>query len=215
MDRVQKYKTYRRAGKDLNAKLPDRLDDDALIETARTLGMTEDHEGEEVVVHEGEEDMAVMMDFALNEYNTEHKTAVDRYYEGGCWDNDIEKELLEGLRQSHTSLFEITSVVPEESKLELQDLLNQGTWLELTDLGLSSTANLDGLIFFRPVELIDFTMTSGFLFPFASKHKGHLLSVHEEVMKRTGSRPKSHRRFVIFNRLYRKYGSLFTEFQIE
>jgi hypothetical protein len=206
MDRIEKYRTYRKDGQELNSKLVDFLDGDILMKTARFLGMTVEKQGEEIVYHEGELDWAVQSDFALNEYRTDDKTAVDRYYNQQRWETQVEKEVLEALKRSYTSLFEIVTVNPDDRTLVVKDLLREDSLSELTDFRLSETAEPGGLMFYRPVQFDDLTMTSGFMFPFSNKHKDHLFTVHRKVLNKTNSRPESIRRFYIFYRLYQKRG---------
>lgn len=208
-ERIERYREYRNVGQELNEKLLDTLSDDELMEAGRFLGMTEEESGEEVLYHEGELDMAVHSDFAIHEIERDGTTALKRFYQAERWDTEIEREILEALRESHTSLFEIEAVHPDDRLLVLHDVLGQGeSLLELTDIKLSQTADSDALIFFRPVRLDEMTVTSGFMFPFESDYKNHLLSVNQKVMDKTTSRPESARRFYVFYRMYQKYGSL-------
>lgn len=208
-DRIERYKECRNKGQELNSKLLDRLNDDELMEAGRFLGMTDDAGGEEVLYHEGELDMAVQSDFAINEIETDGTTAIERFYEAEQWESPIEKEIIEALRESYTSLFEVEAVYPDERLLVLHDVLGQGeSLIELTDIKLSETAHSDALIFLRPVRLIEMTMTSGFILPFEAEYKEHLVSVNRKVMNRTKSRPESANRFYVFYQMYQKYGSI-------
>jgi len=206
---IERYKQYRSEGQELNEKLLDTLTDDELMEAARFLGMTEEQGGEEVLYHEGELDMAVQSDFAIHEIERDGTTALERFYQAERWDTQIERELLEALRESYTSLFEIVNVFPNENVIRLYDILDQeDSLIELTDINLSQTADTDALIFFRPVRFDEMTTTSGFMFPFEARYKDHLVSVHQQVLNKTESRPEAVRRFYVYYRMYQKYGSL-------
>jgi len=207
-NRIQRYKKYRSEGQELNEKLLDTLTDDELMESGRFLGMTEEEGGEEVLYHEGEMDMAIQSDYAIHEFEHDGTTALERFYQAERWSTETEREILEALRESYTSLFAIEDVHPDERVLVLHDVLGEGkSPIELTDLKLSQTAGTDALIFFRPVPLPEMNITSGFVLPFESEYKDHLISVNQQVMERTQSRPESARRFYIFYRMYQKYGS--------
>jgi len=207
-NRIDRYKKYRTDGQELNEKLLDTLTDDELMESGRFLGMTKEEGGEEVLYHEGELDMAIQSDFAIHEIERDSTTALERFYQAEQWDTQIEREILEALRESYTSLFAIEAVHPDDRLLVLHDVLGQGeSLIELTDLKLSQTATTDALIFFRPVRLDEMTITSGFMLPFQSRYKDHLVSVHQQVLDKTESRPEAVRRFYIFYRMYQKYGS--------
>lgn len=208
MDRIERYRTYRKEGQELNSKLLDVLADDELMESARFLGMTVERQGEEILYHEGELDMAVQSDFALNEYRTDDTTAVERYYTDQRWETPVERDILEALRQSYKSLFEIVTVNPDDRTLVVKDLLSDDALSELTDLRLSETAEPGALLFYRPVQIDDFTMTSGFMLPFSNKHRNHLFTVNRKVLNEATSRPNSVIRFYTFYRLYQKYGGI-------
>jgi hypothetical protein len=208
-DRIERYKEYRTKGQELNSKLLEFLSDDELMEAARFLGMTEQEGDEEVLYHEGEIDMAIQSDYAIHEFEQGGTTALERFYQAERWESEIEREVLEALRESYTSLFEIKDVHPDEQALVLHDILGQGEFLiELIDIKLSQTAETDALIFFRRVPLPEMTVTSGFILPFEAKYKDHLISVNQQVMEKTESRPESARRFYVFYRMYQKYGSM-------
>jgi hypothetical protein len=207
VERIERYREYRSEGQELNSKLFDALIDDEAIEAARFLGMMEEQDGEEVVSHEGEADMAIHSDFAIHEIERDGTTALERFYQAENWDNKIEREIVEALRESYTSLFKIEDVSPDDRVLVLDNVLGIGeSRVELIDLKLSQTASSDALIFFRPVPLPEMTITSGFLLPFQAETKDHLLEVNQKVMNKTESRPESARRFYIFYQMHKKYG---------
>lgn len=212
MDRVEQYNSYRSVGEELNNKLLDERSDGELMEAAQFLGMIVEHDGEEYLHHESELEMAVHADFAIHEIERDGTTGVERYYEAKRWDSEVEKEILEALQETYTSLFWVESTDSAAGRLVLEDLLEQrGSQLELTDTGLSESAKTGALMFFRPVQVGDITMTSGFLFPYEGPPQDHLVEVYEQTMEKTGSRddpkPESMRRFYVFYRLYEKYGA--------
>lgn len=213
MDRIEQYEKYHEPAKRLNTKLLDTRTDDELMEAARFLGMIVERDDEQFLHHESELEMSVHADFSIHEIKRDAKTGVERYYEAERWESQIEKTILEALRESYTSLFEITSVDGEEDLLVLEDVLGVGeSPLELTDISLSRSAQPGALIFFRPVQYEEVTTTSGFIFPFEAETHDHLIEVYEQTMQKTGSkedsRPESARRFYVFYRLHQKYGSL-------
>ena len=208
-DHIEQYREYRSIGKDLNSKLLKSLNDDELVESAEFLDMTDEEDGEEVIYHDGELDMTVQSDFAIHEIERDGSTGLEQFYQEERWENEIERELVEALRKSYTSLFEIEAARSDERVLVLRDLLDEGdSQIELTDIKLSQTAHAGAMIFFRPVRLPEMTVTSGLILPFEAPYKDHLLEVNQQVMERTDSRPKAHKKFYIFYKMYQKYGSL-------
>jgi hypothetical protein len=213
MDRIEQYEKYHEPAKRLNTKLLDTRTDDELMEAARFLGMIVEQDDEQFLHHESELEMSVHADFSIHEIKRDEKTGVERYYEAEQWESQIEKTILEALRESYTSLFEITSVDGEEDLLVLEDVLGVSeSPLELTDIGLSRSAQPGALIFLRPVQYEEVTTTSGFIFPFEAETYDHLIEVYEQTMRKTGSKedpkPESARRFYVFYRLHQQYGSL-------
>jgi hypothetical protein len=208
-NRIERYREYRSEGQELNEKLLDTLTDDELMEAARFLGMTEEEDGEEVLYHEDELDMPIHSDFAIHELERDGTTALEQFYQSERWETEIEREILEALQGSYTSLFRVEDVRPNDRALVLHDVLGQGNSpIELTDLKLGQTANTDAVIFFRAVPLPEMNISSGFILPFESEYKDHLTSVNQKVMSETESRPESVRRFYAFYRMYQKYGSI-------
>lgn len=212
MDKIEQYEKYHRAGEELNNKLLDAQSDEELMEAAQFLGMTVEKDGEEYAHHESELEIAAHADFVINEAGRNEKTGAERYYEAERWDSEVEKEILEALQETYTSLFRVESTDSDEGRLVLEDLLEQGkSPLEMTDTGLSEVAKTGALMFFRPVQVRDIRMTSGFLFPFDGPPQDHLVEVYEQAIEKTESgddpKPESARRFYVFYRLYEKYGA--------
>jgi hypothetical protein len=209
MSRVEQYKEYREVGKRLNGRMMEScLDDGALSESAELLGIVggEKTAGDDVLVFEGEEDMDVLYEFALHEYRQNEKTAVELFRERELWESEMEKEFLDTVIRSSTSLFRVTSVDRSESLLVLEDLLNDEAGIEMIDLGFSGTADSGALMFCRRVPFEEFSMTSGVAFPFPGDLENHLLTVYERVSDRVVSRPEAVTRFVSFYKLHGKYG---------
>ncbi len=192
----ERYQKYRNEGQQLNSKLLDTLSNDELMEAGRILGMTDESGSEEVLYHEGELDMAIQSDFAIHEIEDDGKTCIERFYQAERWDKQIEREILDALQDSYTSLFEIEDVHPDDRLLVLDDVLSIGeSPVELTDINLSQTANSDDLIFIRSVQLPEMTISSGFVLPFKAVYKAHLISVNQRVMNKAESKPESANRF--------------------
>ena len=121
------------------------LSRDALGRSAKLLGISSGG----VFVFDSEEEMAVLMDFALNDYRTGGKNAIELYSETRRSANEVEKEILAGLASAYTSLFRIVSTSKADSRLLLRDLLNDRDDVPLTDLNLSKTAEPGYLLFLQ------------------------------------------------------------------
>lgn len=210
MSRVEQYMEYREVGKGLNSRMMEScLDEAALSGSAELLGIgsAEKDAGDDVLVFDGEEDMDVLYDFALHEYRQDGKTAVELFRGRELWESEVEKEFLDTLVRSSTSLFRVTEVDRPEYLLTLEDLLNDAAGIEMIDRGFSRTADSGVLMFCRRVPVEEFSMTSGVAFPFPSGLEDHLLTVYEQVRDRVASRLEAVKRFVSFYKLHRKYGT--------
>ena len=195
---IEKYKTYRKIGMELNHKIMDTcLDRDVFMKSARLLGIVRG----DTLIFDSEGEMGVLMDFALNEYRVNNKNAIEIYREKIGWQNEIEKDILDALLSSYTSLFKIISVSEAENTLLLNDILNKKDNIKLIDIAFSKSAIPGLLLFTRLVSFKDFNMTSGVSFAFPGDLEGYLLRRYKKLSKKVKSDSDSIKRFVSFFRL--------------
>lgn len=207
MDRVEQYRRYRDAGQELNSRIIDTcLSDAAVTATADLLGFTSEDEEEDVMVFDGEEDMDVLYDLALHDYEEDGTTAVERAWEREIWASDVERTVLDAYRRASTSLFRVTDVEPSRATLVLADLLGEEEGIELVDVGFSGTAEPGVLLFTRRVPFDTFSTTSGAALPFPGGVADQLVSVYEEVQERVRGRPEAVTRFAAFYRFHQQSG---------
>jgi hypothetical protein len=204
MDRTEEYEEHREVGRELNSKLMDSyLNHDILMESARLLGIVGE---DDTLVFDTDEEMSIMMDFALNDYQQQGRTAVEVAWENQDWENEMEKDHLEGLLRSYTSLFKVTAVNSSENIIEIMDVLNKKS-TKFIDIGFSKTATQGLLVFFRLVPYENFNATSGVSFAYRGDIEDHLQTVYRGVKKNIESRPEPVKRYVAFYKLYKKYGA--------
>jgi hypothetical protein len=197
------YKGYRRVGRELMTKVMNAsLSRDALGRSAKLLGISSGG----VFVFDSEEEMAVLMDFALNDYRTGSKNAIELYSAAKGPANEVEREILAGYASAYTSLFRIVSTSKMDGTLLLRDLLNDGDDVQLTDINLSKTAEPEFLLFIRVVPLRDFNITSGFIFAFPGQMESRLLAGYKRPAKKREPRDDAQRRFLRFLKAYRDHG---------
>lgn len=185
---------YRETNKQLNAKVIEAcLERDAFLNSANLLGIAR---GDKVFFANMDE-TNVLTDFAHNDFKVKGKSAIQTYREkiGG---NEIEREILDALIHSYTSLFKVTSVSNERKLVLLKDLLNRRENIELIDIALSETAIPGMLLFMRLVSFTDFNMTSGITFAFPDHLEGYLVRRYKKLSKKVQSDSESIRRFVSF-----------------
>jgi len=163
---IKEYQRYRKAGRSLNHKIIDAYLNETILEKAAImlrLGRKRQ------LILDSEDDLSVLMDFALYEIrNGEGKNSVERYAEEKGGINAIERELLAAMVKARTGLFKVNQVVSEKRQVMLEDLINPDLII-LTDINFSQTLREKLIVFFRPVCVAKFTMTSGvaFVFPAA------------------------------------------------
>lgn len=203
MDIMGKYKTYREVGMELNYKIVTScLKREALMKSARLLGIARG----DTLIFDSDEEMSILMDFALNEYRKDNKNTIEIYREKTGWQNETEKDILDALLSSYTSLFKITSISEAENTLLLNDILNKKGNIELIDIALSETATPELLLFIRLVPVKDFNMTSGIVFAFPGDSKEYLFMKYRELSKKVKSDSETARRFISFFRLSKTDG---------
>lgn len=203
MNLTEKYKTYRSVGRELNNKIAATYAKRrVLLKSAKLLGIVK----RGVLVFDSEDEMDVLMDFALNEYRVNNQNAVELYRRQTGLENEIEEEILDALVSSYTSLFKITSVSKRQHLLVLSDLLNRREDIELIDIGFSRTAIPGLLLFLRVVHCKDFNMSSGIAFVFPGDLEDYLLGRYKRLRGRAKSRQNSIKRFVSFYKLSKTDG---------
>ncbi len=120
--------------------------------------------------------------------------------------DEMEKEILDALLLSYTSLFKVASIFSAENTILLNDILNKKDNIKLTDIALSKTALPGLLMFIRLVPFKDFNITTGICFAFPGGTEEHLLKRYKKLSKKIKSASESIKRFVIFFRLNKTYG---------
>jgi hypothetical protein len=201
---VKKYKKYRKIGQDLNNRVREiGLKDEAFAEATHLLGIRKGR----TIILDDEDDIASVMDFALNDCRWEGKNAVERYQEEVGGKTAIERELLAGMLSAYTSLFRIESVRTAARTLTFTDLLAaESDRVQIIDIGLSETAVPGLLIFFRLVPLVDFNMSAGAAFVFPANRENYLLRQHKKIMRQVKSADTAVQRYVAFFKLNQRLG---------
>ena len=204
MSLVEKYKKYRKIGMKFNHRIMDKcLDRETLKKSAKLLGIIQ----KGIFVFDSDDETSVLMDFALNDYRFVNKTVVERYREKFGWKNDIEKDILDALSVSYTSLFKVTSISRAENTLVLNDLLNKKDNIKLIDISFSNTITHGGLLVFtRLLPFKDFNMTSGVSFVFPPRMESYIIRNYKVKSKKIKSNNEAIKRFVAFYKLNKSYG---------
>jgi len=201
----KKYRKYRKIGMNLNHKIRDKsLDRITLKKSAKLLVFSK---GDKFFFN-SEDETSVLMDFALNDYRFINKNSIEKYQEKFGGIDQIEKNILDALINSYTSLFKIVSVKPWEITVELKDLLNDTEdTIKLTEIAFSSSLHKkDLLIFTRIISFKDFNMTSGVSFIFPADKTNFLIRQYNKKIRSNTLGNEAVKRFIIFYELNKKYG---------
>ena len=164
---IKEYQRYRKAGRSLNQKIIDAYINGGILEKSATM-LRLGQNGQ--LILDSEDDLSVLMDFALYEIrNEEWKNSVKRYAREKGAVNAIERELLGAMVKARTGLFKVNRVLREKRQIMLVDLINPELMVILTDINFSQTLREGLIVFLRPVCVAKITMTSGvaFVFPTA------------------------------------------------
>jgi hypothetical protein len=177
------YRRYRAAGKELNHKIMNAsLEKEAVDYGVRKLGLGRRRQ----LIVDSEDDLSVLMEFAMYEHHRGGRNAVDRYREEIGGSSPMEQELLAAMVASSTSLFCVEEVSPKTCSLRLCDLIDGGSEITLMDVSFSQTAMAGVSFFVRPICLGAFCMTSGIAFTFPGGMEDDLL---REWRRFAGRRP--------------------------
>ena len=169
---VDQYRRYRTASKKLNSKILEAVMNETVLETAgRDLNFGKDKR----LIFDNESEPDVLMDYVLYEIPQEGRTLIARYTIERGGSNRIERDLLEAMLNAKTGLFRVEEVFASRYRLNLQEIIDGNRRLSMIDINFSQYPAKDCVLFFRPIELPEFTMTSGISFVFPAKMERELL----------------------------------------
>ena len=151
-----RYQEARALGRKVSAALLDRLPKSAFQEGARNLGVLRDN----TLVLDGEQQMAVVMDYCIHDLRPNGRNAVEQWLATGAASLPAaEIEYLEALRQARFSYWQVEEI-ERGSGVRVRDLLN-GEKRFLIDVGLSTTARVGVIMMGRLIIYNGLTMTTG------------------------------------------------------
>ena len=127
------------------------------------------------LMFDNESEPDVLMDYALYEILQDGQTLIERYTIERGGSNRVERDLLEVMLKARTGLFRVEQVLASRYQLNLQEIAGGNRRLSMTDLNFSQFAIDNYVLFFRPIELPELTMTSGVAFVFPAKMERELI----------------------------------------
>jgi len=200
-DLTKKYKKYRNLSNNLVYKIINTyIHDDVLLKAGTLLGIAK---GNQLILNSIEEKNA-LIDFTLFDFKTKNKCFLELFK------NKIdknEKEIMENLLSSYTSLFIIKNIFVREHVLILDDLLNNhNNNLQLIDINLSLTSIPGTLLFTRLIPFNDYKITSGVNFAFLNNLKEDLIKNYKVLSDKIKYDDPAIKRFITFFKLNRING---------
>ena len=156
--------------------------------TAHALGLGQNNR----LVLDSQDDISVLADFAFYEVLQQGHSLVQKYQEEVGPSDELEQALLDAMVKAKTGLFRVEGVWNQTGQLDMRSLVGDTRALSLTDIQLSQTAQQGLIVFFRPLVLSDFSMTSGMAFVFTQE-------LEQKLIKHWAKRSSAERYAKFFN----------------
>jgi SEC-C motif len=175
---VSTYLRLRKIGMSLNHKLSGSLGKEDIEESARTLGMFK----KGTVVFGTEDEVAVLMDYCINDFYKGGRNAVQRMLDEAPPSNPDELALLRAQTQAWYSIFQVVEVERGAGVL-IEDTLRGGTHF-MVDVSMGNSSRAGYLMAGRVIPLDSFVMSGGALLPVAGLGAQRLARVLERRLAR-------------------------------
>lgn len=186
----------------INGKLMKYVSKDMMNHAVKLLGIR--MQGN-TILFDSEEETSYLMNFLLFDYKVNGKNTVQIYQESHKANTEIENEIINSLRSSYSSLFEVTTI--RGFTVRLKDLFKATDKpIKLVDVAFSMTASPGTMVFVRLVPLGDRYMTSGVSFIFRKEIKQYLLRRHRKISKKIQASDQDMKRYIAFFRLNKECG---------
>ncbi len=190
------YQELRRKSVAVNTRLVESLNKDDIGAAAAALGILH---GKHIDL-ETEDELSVVMDYAIHNLFHDGRNAVDRLLENNLFAEDSpEFRLLEAMQKSHFTLFDVTLPIPGFGVRGLDGPAK--TPITIVDVGFSTTAE-PGLVLatrlFSPGE--GWWMTTGAALPLSDKAVDRMLREFNSHLRKTGQEPPAPERERIIRR---------------
>lgn len=169
----KEYQRYRNAGKELHQKMIETYLDSARIEKASDLLKLGQNRK---LILDTPDDLSILMDFALYEIREDGKTIVECYAAEKGGKNFAERELIPAMVKARTGLFKVSAIDINNCQLKLNNLIEVGQSINLTDISFSQTMPDGMIVFLRPIQFSRLTMTSGIAFIFPQNLETELIA---------------------------------------
>ncbi|OGD56223.1 hypothetical protein A2V71_02760, partial [Candidatus Berkelbacteria bacterium RBG_13_40_8] len=202
LSNIEKYIKMREAGMAANSKLMKYVSKDMMNHAVKLLGIR--MQGN-TILFDNEEETSYLMNFLLYDYKINGKNTVQVYQESHRANTEIENEVINSMRSSYSSLFEVTSI--RGFTISLRDLFRETDKpKKLIDVAFSMTASSGTLLFIRLVPVGDRYMTSGVSFIFRKEIKQYLLRRYRKISKKIQAGDQDMKQYIAFFKLNKECG---------
>lgn len=203
MDPLRTYRVVRELSRAIHADALKDVPRWALVRGAERLRMLGKRG---VLVFDSEEETDILAQFVLYEVLVGGTPIILRHLEKRSPPrNAVEEALVQGIRQSFSSLFRVETV--RRDGVVLRDLLTPSQDSHtLVDLGLIHTGRSGLLLFTRLLPLREYAVTGGVSFAFAEDHEDVLINEDRQLRKLARPAELSMRRYLLFHRLSKTMG---------
>jgi hypothetical protein len=202
LSHIEKYIRMREAGMAINGKLMKYVSKDMMNHAVKLLGIRmQDNK----IFFDSEEETSYLMNFLLFDYKVNGKNTVQVYQENHNVSTEIENEVINSMRSSYSSLFEVTSI--RGFTVRLRDLFRATDKpIKLIDVAFSMTASPGTILFIRLIPIDDQYMTSGVSFIFRKEIKDYVLRRYRKISKKIDANDQDMKRYISFFKLNKECG---------
>lgn len=130
---------------------------------ARKLGMLG---GENQFVFSHDSEMDILMDGLLYEEKVEQRKVIVGFLAGYTCKDEIDRQLARAMRNTQLGLYRIETVDAERAKIALTALLPEMMDTTMVNINLAKTAKAKAILALRILDLPEFSICSGVMFPF-------------------------------------------------
>ena len=192
---VKLYRRYRAAQIELNNKLvKGGLSEEVFALAVGRLGVGENRR----LILESEDELSVVMDYALYEVGKPGERVIDRYRQQPGGQDALEQKLLDAMATSRMGLYRIESAAARLRQLDLKELATVEQTVTIMDINLSRFDVTGYGLFTRLLELPELVMTGGAALPFPPEMEARLV----KIWNTPGGRERYGRIF----KLHRRHG---------
>lgn len=175
LDIKEKYDRARSTQINLYNKIIDMLEDHYYAYVLREASKMDFKIKEKQIQFEKENEFPYIMDYFIHEYKINGKSASELYKHRAKDLDELEKEILENMGKSFTSLYRVVNVVEKSKVVFLMDTMNKVKNIKLTDIGYSETIDDKKLLFTRVIQVDGLYISAGMSFVYDSAYEEKII----------------------------------------